>query len=531
MKNYLEHFLSNKKSAALISGSFLSLAFAPLNFFIAPLVALPIFYLLLENELENKGLRKVFLLGFLFGFAHFLVGIHWIAISLLVDANQFAWLIPFALTIIPSILALYTALLAVSYKFLVAKLRLNQTWQKILLFSFCWLLFEILRSNLLSGFPWNLLGYIWMFDLHFAQIGSVFGIYGLSFFAVLIGLFPVLFWQKPMPLSNKFFGVFLISLLIGIVLFGYSHIDEKKLTRDDKTKIRMVQANIKQEVRWDESERYRNFLKHVDMTNSKSLKGVKAVIWSEASVPYALNDAPELMEYLRYAVPKNGVLITGALRLDPFVTGKRFSSVWNSIFVVSEKGATQHYDKHHLVPFGEYVPFHQFLSFLYLDEAVDQITGGGEGFSEGEGAKTLFTGAFSFSPLLCYESIFSGEVMDRDHRPDLFVNLTNDAWFGKSSGPYQHFDMARMRAIEYGISLVRVAGTGISALVDPFGRIVAKMDLGESGIYDVPLIKNEHPTIYGTYSYLPLAALLLVLLIILIVSPRKKNEPQQNNTN
>ncbi len=523
----IKNLFTKKNLTALCAGGLLSLAFAPFHLFIIIPISFSVFYFLLEKESDRK---EIFWLGFFFGYGHFLVGIYWISISLLVDAAHFAWLIPFALTIIPSILALYLALFAVVYKFLVAKFSFTKIHQKILIFAISWLIFEVLRSNLLSGFPWNLLGYAWMFDVNFAQLASVFGVYGLSFFAVLVGLLPILFWQKKLPLGDKIFSAILLIFLFTNLLFGYHNIDDKKIIHDSKSKLRLVQANIKQEMKWDEQEKMKNFFKHIEMSQAKESSNVKATIWGETSVPYVIDDNPQLLSYLLDAVPSNGVLITGGLRLQRDEKNNS-ADVWNSIFVLNKNGVSTSYDKHHLVPFGEFVPLHRFLAFLFLDEVVDKITGGGKGFSEGEGAKTLATEDFSFSPLVCYEVIFSRETVSKNHRPDIFVNLTNDAWFGDSSGPYQHFDMARMRAIEYGIPLVRVAGSGISALVDPFGRIVSQIPLNQAAVIDVELIKSNDTTIYATYGHIPLIILVLLAVLFLSISPHKKHASRQNHPN
>jgi len=516
----LKEFFRRPNVIAFLSGAILTLAFAPIRFFLAVPIAFSIFYLLLEKEGQKQ--RENFWLGFWFGYGHFLTGIYWIAASLLIDAKQFGWLVPFALTIIPSILALYFAAVALLYKYLAKRLGFKLYYEKILLFALIFVIGEISRSNFLSGFSWNLLGYSWMFDLHFAQLGSVFGTYGLSFFAVIVGLLPVLFWKRKAALSDKIFAAIVVCFLIGNFVFGIFYIDNNKITLLPDTRIRLVQANVKQEIKWVNAQKRENFLKHIYMSNAKNFDKVKVVIWSETSVPYVINDDEALLEYLRQAVPENGILITGGLRMEAGdVATKKFSKVWNSVFVLGKSGVTQYYDKHHLVPFGEFVPFYNFLSFLYLDEAIDSITGGGQGFARGEGAQTLLTENFSFSPLVCYEVIFSSEVADRKKLPDLFVNVTNDAWFGNSSGPYQHFDMARMRAIEYGIPLIRVAGSGISALVDPFGRVIAKIPLNQEGVLDVDLIKNKAPSIYALQGYLPLGILLFITLLILIVSPRR----------
>ncbi len=529
-------FLKSKFCAALSAGAFCALAFAPFHFFIAAPISLTLFYWLLEKTEQKK---PTFWLGFCYGFGYFLAGNYWIAISLLVDAAKFFWLIPFALTLIPSALALYVAVFALSYKFLIKKFKFAQNYQKILVFALCWLVFEVLRSLLFTGFPWNLLGYIWMFEVHFAQLGGVFGIYGLSFFAVLISLLPALFFKGDGSLSlrrtpqqvrgdnggkaDKIFALTLVTAFFANFIYGYFYINDSKLTTLE-TKLRLVQGNIKQEMKWDPAQKYHNFLKHIELTNSKDLSDIKAVIWSETAVPYAIDSNQELLEKLRQATPPQGLLITGALHLGYSPDRSEIADAWNSVFTFNQSGVFDIYDKHHLVPFGEYIPLQKYLPF------VQKITDGAVGFSQGEGPRTIAAPDFSFSPLLCYEVIFSDEAIDHKSRPDLLVNLTNDAWFGVSSGPYQHFDMARMRTIEYGIPLARVANTGITAFVDPFGRVVDKINLNQSGIIDVNLIKNLAPTVYEKYRYWPLMLLVLAVVLFLNFSPKSYNVTRQNHT-
>lgn len=516
----LKPVFNNKYFLAFFAGAFMALSFAPFYVFIAPAISLSVFYFLLEKNYPKK--RQIFYLGFAFGYGHFLFTIYWISISLLVDAASFAWLIPFALTLIPGLLAAYFGLFALGYKFLLKRFNFKETYQKIIVFALCFFVMEFLRSNLFSGFPWALLGYVWIFNLKFAQISSIFGIYGLSILAVLCSLIPVIFYKKTASFSDKIFTIILTLFLIGNFTFGHFYINDKKLTKHDDIKIRLIQANVAQELKWNGEERFRNFIKHIAMTNSQNPAGLKAVIWSESSIPYVLNQSPELFPYIEAGVPENGVVISGGLRIkENNKVGE--IDVYNSIFVLNKAGINNYYDKHHLVPFGEYVPLHQFLSFLFLDKIVDGITGGGKGFSEGEGAQTLALEDFSFSPLVCYEAIFSDQVIDKNNLPDVFINLTNDAWFGNSSGPFQHFDMARMRAIEYGIPLIRVANNGITAFVDPFGRIIKSLPRNQMAIADITLIKNTQNTIYTIFGNLPTAFLVIILLSILLFKTRKKN--------
>ncbi len=516
--NKIKAFLKSKFFTSFIAGALCNLAFAPIHFFPAAIISISAFYFLLENEGQKK---RIFWLSWFYGFGYFLAGVYWIAIALLVDASQFAWLIPFAVTLIPGVLAIYLALFALSYKALIKKFNFSATYQKAIIFAIFWLIFEILRAFLFTGFPWNLLGYIWSFSDSLSQIANIFGIWGLSLFSVFICLIPTSFFKfenrkisiKKSNFSDKVFGTTLFFFFILSLFYGHYCIDESKIMAEEDKKLRLVQGNIQQDMKWDAQQKYRNFLKHIKLTNSQDLNAVKIVIWSETAVPYAIDGNPELLDNLKLATPSDGALITGAVRVK-YSSSDEVEGVWNSVFAVGDSGVIDYYDKHHLVPFGEYIPLQKYLPF------VSKITDGAIGFSEGDGAKTVKTNSLSFSPLLCYEVIFSDKIIDKKDRPDLLVNLTNDAWFGKSSGPYQHFDMAKMRAVEYGISLARVANTGITAFFDPFGRVVKKIDLNEEGFIDVSFIKSLEPTIYSKYGFYPLILLILTLLVFLIHKPK-----------
>lgn len=518
----IKNIIINKFFVSFISGSICTLAFAPFHFFIAAIISISLFYFLLEGKKSSKKtFKQSFFIGWFYGFGYFLTGIYWITISLLVDAKQFAWLIPFAITLIPGVLAIYFALFATLNNFLVVKLNLSQNHKKIIIFAILWLVFELLRSFLFTGFPWNLLGYAWFFSDSFVQIANIFSVFGLSFFAVLISLIPTLFIdfdgkkivKKTVIFADKIFGTILFFLLFLSFFYGHFYIESNKLIENKEKNLRLVQGNIKQELKWDEEKKYENFVKHIKLSNSKNLEKITTVIWSETAVPYVIDNNSDLIEKLKLAVPQNGFLITGALRVK-YLSPVEVEDIWNSVFAIDNFGVVGYYDKHHLVPFGEYVPLQKYLPF------ISKITNGAVGFSEGEGPKTIKSNSLSFSPLLCYEVIFPDKIFDKKNRPDLLVNLTNDAWFGKSLGPYQHFDMARMRSVEYGISLARVANTGITAYFDPFGRVVKKIKLDEEGIIDVSFIERLEPTIYSKFGFYPL---FLLVLLLFIYSISKKN--------
>ncbi len=514
-------FLNKTKSNYLIYllifklGSFLSLAFAPFNLaFVAPII-ISVFFVIIDNT-HNK--KQIFLRTFFFSFGFYIFGFYWICNSLLINIYKYGWLIPFAITLIPSLMALYFASLIYLYKYLIHKFKINFLFQKIILFSVFWLIFEIIRSCLFSGFPWNVIGYIWLFNLNFAQFANIVGLYGMSYIAVLISLIPVLLFSKKAILFDKLCGFLLIILLITLYFYGYNSINSKNFTDSSKKiKARIVQSNIDQKEKWNEEERYDNVDKYINLTRSKSLDNIDVVIWSETSIPFPINIQKEnhsIINYLSPAIPVNGHLISGAIRYEDSENIK----LWNSLFVFNSTNITGYYDKKHLVPFGEYVPFHKYLSFLFIDDIVDKITGGGEGFMKGNEPKLIKLSNFSFNALICYEIIFTHEMLDSNKKlPDVFFNITNDAWFGNSSGPYQHLKMAQMRAIEYGKPIIRVAQTGISANINHHGIIENKIDLGVKDILDVDVYFNNNETFYYKYSqYISMVIIVFSLLIILL---------------
>lgn len=360
VKNIFSQSNSNKKNN-LISfgvGSLLMLAFAPFNLFIFSPISLVIFYLIIDKE---NNLKQVFYRSFFYCFGFFVFGIYWICNSLLVDVAKYGWLIPFAITLIPALMAFYFATLCYIYKLLIKRFSISFTYKKIILFSIFWLIFEVIRSNLFTGFPWNLLGYVWLFNINFAQASSIFGVYGMSFFACLISLTPILFFKNNNNFTNKIFGFFLIFLFFTNFVFGVFYIDknyQKNLAH--LAKFRLVQANIAQKDKWLDEEKYQNFEKHVELTNSKSLDGIDAVIWSETSIPFVVDSSnSSIIQALSTAIPRGGYLFSGALRVED--KGEKDFKIWNSMFVFDENSVKNYYDKRHLVPFGEYVPLHKYL--------------------------------------------------------------------------------------------------------------------------------------------------------------------------
>jgi apolipoprotein N-acyltransferase len=285
--------------------------------------------------------------------------------------------------------------------------------------------------------------------------------------------------------------------------------------------LRIVQPNIPQEAKWAPGLREQ----HVELTRQLTIQvpgwdKISAAIWPETAVPFLLERNPLLREkLLGPAVPPGALLLTGAPRGEP-VQGDTLDRVYNSLMVMNHAGdLLASFDKFHLVPLGEYVPLHDWLPFLR------KITPGGMDFTPGPGPRTLtLPGLPPVGPLICYEVIFPGAVADPAHRPQWLLNVTNDGWFGTSSGPYQHFVSARLRAVEEGLPLVRAANTGISGLIDPYGRVLAEIPLGTPGVRDVPLPKALPPTLFAQWGSWTLVFQLLVAALMARFLPARRNQ-------
>jgi apolipoprotein N-acyltransferase len=444
-----------------------SLAFAPLFFF--PILLISFSYFLLLIHLA-KSKKIAFFTGWWFGFGFFLAGLYWISFALLVDINSFWWLIPFAILLIPAILATYVALVA-----FLAKLLSKNQYSLLVNFICLWVVAEIIRVNILTGFPWLLIGYSLCFSDYTIQLASVLGIYGLSFVGLFISCTPFL-----LLLSNKkrdFIWV-ILAILIFITNYGFGYMRLKEYpTTYTTTMIRVVQANIPQNLKWDYKETMNNLLKHINLSKQEHNK-IDYVIWPESAIAFPLALQDRLM--LGNILPKNSLLLSGGIRVD---NANHPTSVWNTVFVINAQGEIMDfYDKTHLVPFGEYIPFKKFIP-------VTKITHGTLDYSSGFGLKRIKVSNQlpSFTPLICYEAYFPEKTIASGSQPDFIINFTNDAWYGNTSGPYQHLHMTRLRAVEQGIPIIRAANTGISAIIDSYGRILSELPLNNSGVIDTYL--------------------------------------------
>lgn len=489
-----------------------------------PYFAFPILFLAFPGLIwllngAHRG-RVAFWTTWWFGFGHFIIGNYWIANALLVEADRFAWMIPFAIGGLAAGMAVIPALAGYGTR----KWLWGESYSAIVSFAALWALLESTRGWLLTGYPWNPIGLVATFTPELFQSVAYYGIWGLGLVIVLIASLPATLADSTLSFRRRWMGPFLsLALLTGLFAWGHYRLAYTDPDHDfhERVVLRLVQAGIDQKEKLRADQRLQNIDKHITLSRGDGFSDLTVVIWPETSIEYLLESSPDLLSYLRQAVPPGGLLLTGTMRGEPAF--QKPEQVWNSLAAINGSGQIVGlYDKHHLVPFGEYTPFKTWLPF------IDKVVPGMLDFSVGSGPKTLsLPGLPAFGPLICYEAIFPGEVIDRNSRPSWLLNITNDGWFGTSTGPHQHFAKARLRAVEEGIPLVRAANTGISAVIDAHGRIKAHLGLGEVGVIDsgLPLPLPE-PTLYGRYGnivfYLFAGLLLIGSLALKRLPPLKK---------
>lgn len=563
-------FLKSSNALCLLLGVLSVLALPPFDLFWILFLTIPAFW---QQIISSEKQKESFWRGWWFGLGYFTSGLYWIGIAMTVDLDQFAWLIPFASLAIPAVLAIYTALTAWCFH----KFCHNQnSIAGAAKFALLWLAFEILRGWLFTGFPWNMIGYSFTNNTILSQIASVGGVYLLSFLAIFLPCLVIVGCHrcKPLPKNALYnpprllmYGLFVSWLAFGLVrLSTASPIGQNY---HENINLRLVQANIEQSLKWSTAEKHNIIAKHLDMSKSDNMQGnendsaINLAIWSETSMPIfyghdlsADNEQTSLyeMRLIRQSMiaktqiqnqgfSNNHVIITGGLRLEDY-------NYYNSMLMINgNNGKTiDYYDKIHLVPFGEYIPLRRMLG-IYRGSSLENFWSGIAGaiatsseFLPGNPEHIILPRTNSdwqssdnnnstnhsdniipkFRPLICYEVIFPSAVINKHQNSEWLLNITNDNWFGNSSGPYQHLAMARLRAIENGKPLIRVAGSGVSAIFDSYGRIWHQSELLQEAIIDSKLPKSEGYSLFAVIGkYIPYFVLAIAGVII-ATSYRKK---------
>ena len=492
---------------AFLSGAVSALAFPPVLFIPALLLGFALLVLLLDGADQSPHpIRKAFVAGWAFAFGQFLIGWHWIGYAFMVDPSSHLWQMPFAILILTAGLALYAGIACV-----LAVLFWQDGPARILVFAFFYAIAEWVRGHALTGFPWNLPAYGWGASLSVLQSLSLFSAYGLSLLTILLGASLAEFCA---PQARKALPLTMVLLFAGLWTFGAVRLTEPA-PEVAGVKVRLVQPNVPQDEKYVRRLVGRNWQRLVDLSR---LPGrVTHIIWPEAATPFLLDRSPVALETIARLTDGGESLITGSARAER--TADKIS-FYNALYVFGPGGRKiAVYNKFHLVPFGEYVPFASLLAHL----GITKLTAGEEGFSSGDGPHVYkLPGAPEMTPLICYEIIFPGAVTG-DVRPGWLVNVTDDSWFGPWAGPKQHLLIARARAIEEGLPVARAANTGISAMIDPYGRITNALPLDRMGIVDAALPRALPPTPYARFGDTIFALLLGGVAAAAFVISRKES--------
>jgi apolipoprotein N-acyltransferase len=456
--------------------------------------------------------------GWWWGFGYFVAGLWWLGAAFLVEADEFAWALPFGVLGLPALLAFFPA-----FGFAVAHLIWSKGAARILALAFALTLSEWLRGHLLTGFPWNTIGMALGQHLWLMQGASLVGLYGLTLVAVLIGAAPAVIATGMTPGGRWMPAALALAALAALATFGALRVPGAPVGLVDGVRLRIMQPNLPQDAKFNPQNRdaiMRRYLAISDRPSDRA-KGVADathLIWPESAFPFLLHREPVALAQIAALLPPGVTLITGAARMDDPLPGETVGRFYNAIQVVTDDGTIAGtYDKVHLVPFGEYLPgsLSEFIRAVGLHQFV-HIPGG---FEPAEIRRSLAVrGLPPLAATICYEAIFPGEILPDGPRPSLILNVTNDAWFGNTPGPHQHFAQARLRAVEEGLPLVRAANTGISAVIDPYGRILASLPLGIEGVLDAPLPVAISPSVYKDHGSMIFAIMALFCLASALIS-------------
>jgi apolipoprotein N-acyltransferase len=516
-----------RRLIALVAGAISAFAMAPYDLW--PLLALtfPVLVWLIDGAGAGiAGLRASFGAGWWFGFGYFLAGLYWIGMALLVEADQFGWLLPLAVVAIPAGLALFTGGGA-----LLARLIWTPGPPRILALAAGLTVAEWLRGHVLTGFPWNSFGQALASMPAIAQTASIIGLWGLTLITLVTLASPATLADPPETTKRPW----LMPAISAVVLLALAGFGLHRLATTDAATIagvhlRIMQPNLPQDEKFKPSAKqkvldlYKSVSDRATGPDARGVRDVTHLIWPESAFPFFLERDADALAQIADMLPPGVVLITGAARIEDARGAQSRPKVFNSIRVLGDDGAIlSTYDKVHLVPFGEFLPLQHFLESLGLQQ-LTRVRGG---FTPGAARQTLSIPRLPpAAPLICYEVIFPGQVRSEGTRPAWLLNVTNDAWFGRTPGPHQHFAQSRLRTIEEGLPLVRVANNGISAVVDPLGRIVRSLPLGAEGVIDSGLPRAIEPTIYARFGDGP--TLFAVLLLVVAVLVYRRSRAQVN---
>jgi apolipoprotein N-acyltransferase len=504
-----------------------SLAMAPASFGPALVLSFTLGVLLMDGVAAEGTprsfpvLRAAASVGWFFGFGYFAAGLWWLGNAFLVEAEQFAWALPLGVLGLPAVLALFTAA-----GFAAAGLLWSSGPRRVLAMGAGLGGAEVLRGFLFTGFPWNSFGMALAVP-PFDQSASVVGLHGLTVLAIVIASAPATLFTELSPRDRFGPSATAVLLLAVMAAAGAARLAAAESTVVSGVRLRLLQPAVPQDAKFRPSngpailERYRMLSSGNGDPDRPALSGITHLVWPESAFPFVLGREPVALARIGDLLrPSGTVLITGAVREDSSLPGEGGARYFNSIQAIGPDGAVlAGADKVHLVPFGEYLPLERLLSALGLRRFVHAPGA----FAAGDRLRILpVPGLDGLVPLVCYEAIFPGEVIPSGQDARLMLNVTNDAWFGDTPGPRQHFAQARLRTIEEGLPLVRAANTGVTAVVDPYGRVRGRLDMGEVGFLDADLPAPGPRTIFSSLGHSAAFVLWLAVLIGALTFPQRR---------
>ena len=483
-----------------ISGLFASFSLPPINLF--PFIfflSLPIFFLI-----KCRNWKEASIIGFLSAFGWFVFSLYWLSNALIVSGGMYLWIVPLVFFGLPAFLSLFWGV-AFFLTFVLGKSVIEKLLFLILLLPF----FEWLRGTIFSGFPWNMIGFSLNNPLEISQTISILGPYGQNTLIVVLISIPVSLF-----LNKKIFTFFTLLFCFFIFSFSFYKLktNELKLTENW---VRIVQPNFSHTEKWDKNKFYENLNELMRLSEKKDITNF--VIWPETAIVNFQENINQELQIITKSIfrGEEGFLITGMPRKEYIENKKHY---FNSMYVFNNLGeVVSVYDKIKLVPFGEFNPFKNILSFFGTIASNQE-------FSKGKFTDSFFNfGDLNFLPLICYEAIFPSKIKYLNHY-DVIINITNDYWFGNTFGPHQHHSLAKQRAIETGIPVLRVSNSGISSIIGPNGKELKKLDYDKKGFIDFRVPEKFEPTLYLMYGekiyyYI---SIILILLIIFIRSQVSK---------
>jgi len=502
---------------AILAGALGALALPPFGFFAALFISFTLLVWLMDGSAGHPDgsfvgrLWSSFFIGWLFGFGYFVAGLWWLGNALLLEADEFAWALPLAILGLPACLAIFYGVAT-----MLARILWSDGIGRIAMLAASFGVVEWLRGFVATGFPWNAIGYGAMPIPIMMQSAHIIGLYGVSALAVFVFSAPALVGTRKGAGLGLSLALTLFAAHLGYGAYCLMQPDPPPMT--DGKVIRLVQPVIDQSQKLEDGDRVAVFEEHLKLTALPPKPGEKrpdVIIWPETAVPFILTQNQDALARIADVLQDGQVLITGAVREEEAGVGAP-PRYYNSVYVIDDNGQIiGASDKVHLTPFGEYVPYESVLRRFGIDNLIS-LPGGFTAAS----SRSLLTlpAGLTLYPLICYEIIFPDEMTPDLLKADAILNITNDAWFGVSPGPFQHFLQARIRAVENGIPLIRDANNGISAFVDARGRVVSGIDFNQKGVIDSTLTRPNVSEWNGNSRIVHYLFILATLFAIAVIS-------------